>query len=467
METPPINVQKFIDENRFSPYQWLVLFLCFLVVFVDGLDTAAMGFIAPSLVTEWSVSKATLAPVMSAALFGLAVGALAAGPLADKHGRKTVIVASVLVFGVASVSSAGAWSLWSLTAFRFITGLGLGAAMPNTVTLMTEYVPRRKRALLSTLMFSGFALGAASAGFVASSVIPMFGWRSLLGLGGALPLALAVVLVLTLPESVRFLAWKGVSNREIANILVRIAPLPAGEALTFYLPEEAGRHSRSSIRALFSDGNAAGTFFLWVTFFMGLVVVYLLTSWLPTLMTEAGVPMSQAAVVTGMFMFGSTFGTILMGWLIDRFSSHVVMSISYGCAAASIILIGLNPGDVSLLRVLVFAAGFAMGATTTMPIVAAQFYQTHCRATGVSWMLGIGRFGGILGASMGGVLMTRGLNFRTIFLGLAIPAILAACAIGLMGVNYYFRKRNETLLGVFNKRGDNVREALGRESKLP
>jgi AAHS family 4-hydroxybenzoate transporter-like MFS transporter len=467
MKPPSIDVQQFLDENRFSPYQWLVLLLCFLVVSVDGLDTAAMGFIAPSLVTEWSVSTAALAPVMSAALFGLAVGALTAGPLADKHGRKTVIVASVLVFGVASVSSAGAWSLWSLTAFRFITGLGLGAAMPNTVTLMTEYVPRRKRALLSALMFCGFALGSASAGFVASSVIPMFGWRSLLGLGGILPMALAVVLVLTLPESVRFLAWRGVSNRQIANILGRIAPLPAGETLTFYLPEEAGTHSRSSIRSLFSDGNTAGTLFLWVTFFMGLVVVYLLTSWLPTLMKEAGVSTSQAAVVTGMFMFGSMFGTVLIGWLIDRFSTHVVMSISFGCAAASVIAMGLNPGDVSLLRVLVFAAGFAMGAQTTMPIVAAQFYQTHCRATGVSWMLGIGRFGGILGASMGGVLMTLGLNFRTIFLGLAIPTILAACAIGLMGVYYYFRKRNETLFAVFDNRGDKVPEALRRESKSP
>ncbi|KAA1004054.1 MFS transporter [Paraburkholderia panacisoli] len=466
MNPPPIDVQQFLDENRFSPYQWLILFLCFLVVAVDGLDTAAMGFIAPSLVTEWDVSKAALAPVMSAALFGLAIGALTAGPLADKHGRKVVIVASVLVFGVASALSAGAWSLWSLTAFRFITGLGLGAAMPNTVTLMTEYAPRRKRALLSTLMFCGFALGSASTGFVASSVIPMFGWRSLLGLGGLLPVTLAAVLMLTLPESVRFLTWRAASSAEIARILRKIAPLPAEETLTFHLSGEAGGHSRSSIRSLFSEGNAAGTWFLWITFFMGLIVVYLLTSWLPTLMKESGVPMPQAAVVTGMFMFGSMFGTILMGWLIDRFSTYVVVSISYGCAAVSIISIGLNPGDVSLLRVLVFTTGFAMGATTTMPIVAAQFYQIHCRATGVSWMLGMGRFGGILGASMGGILMTLGLSFRAIFLGLAIPAILAACAMGLMGVYYYFRKGNEPLSEVFEG-GDKVRKALGLQSKVP
>ena len=445
MKPRHIDVQRFLDESRFSPYQWLILFLCFLVVAVDGLDTAVMGFIAPALVTEWGISKAALAPVMSAALFGLAIGALTAGPMADKHGRKTVIVVSTLVFGIASACSATAWSLWSLTGFRFITGLGLGAAMPNTVTLMTEYAPQRKRALLSTLMFCGFALGSASAGFVASSVIPMFGWRSLLGLGGMLPVALAAVLVLALPESVRFLAWKGNSSMKIASILGRIAPLPAGEVLTFDLAEEAGKHSSSSVRSLFTEGNAPGTLFLWVTYFMGLIVVYLLTGWLPTLMKEAGVPMSQDAVITGMFMLGSTFGTVSMGWLIDRINSHAVMGFFYGCAAAAVISIALNPGDVALLRILVFAAGFAMGAQTTMPIVAAQFYQTHCRATGVSWMLGIGRFGGILGASMGGVLMTLGWDFRTIFLGLAIPVILAACAISLKGI-YYFSKHRQDLV---------------------
>lgn len=441
-----IDVQQFLDGHRFSAFQWAILVLCFLVVAVDGLDTAAMGFIAPSLVAEWSVSKAALAPVMSAALFGLAIGALTAGPLADKYGRKKVIVASALIFGLASLLSAAAWSLWSLTFLRFLTGVGLGAAMPNTVTLMSEYAPKSRRALLSTLMFCGFSLGSASSGFVASHIIPALGWRSLLLLGGVLPLILVVLLVIVLPESVRFLVCKGAPAARVAKILRRISSDTDFTNVKFTVPEVVGAEAESSIKALFRHNNAFGTAFLWITYFMGLVVVYMLTGWLPTLMKEAGIPLAEAAVVTGMFMFGSTFGTILMGWLMDRMNNHVVMGVSYAAAAVCVVAIGMHPGDVGLLRVLVFAAGFAMGAQVSMVILAAQFYQTQCRATGVSWMLGIGRFGGILGASMGGILMTMGWDFRTIFFGLAIPATLAAIAVSAKGV-YYARRPNALPVG--------------------
>ena len=439
MNPRTIDVQQFLDDHRFSAFQWAILVLCFFVVAVDGLDTAAMGFIAPSLVSEWGVTKAALAPVMSAALFGLAIGALTAGPLADRYGRKKVIVASALIFGLTSLSSAASWSLWSLTGFRFLTGLGLGAAMPNTVTLMSEYAPRGRRALLSTLMFCGFTLGSASSGFVASHSIPAYGWRSLLVVGGVLPVILVVFLAIILPESVRFLVCKGAPADRVAKILRRICAKTDFTNIAFTVPEVVGAQSESSIKALFRHNNTTGTLLLWITYFMGLVVVYLLTGWLPTLMKEAGVPMAQAAVVTGMFMFGSTFGTVLMGWLMDRINNHLVMGVSYAAAAICVVAIGIHPGEVALLRVLVFAAGFAMGAQTSMVILAAQFYQTQYRATGVSWMLGIGRFGGILGASMGGVLMTLGWDFRTIFFGLAVPAVLAAVAVGLKGIYYAHR----------------------------
>jgi AAHS family 4-hydroxybenzoate transporter-like MFS transporter len=448
MNSTVIDVQKFLDEQRFSAFQWTILLFCFLVVAADGLDTAAMGYIAPAIAVEWVVTKAALAPVMSAALFGLAIGALTAGPLADKYGRKKVIVASVLIFGMASLCSALSWSLWSLTGFRFLTGLGLGAAMPNTVTLMSEYAPRRKRALLSTVMFCGFSFGSAASGFVASHIIPEFGWRSLLVVGGILPVILVFFLLVMLPESVHLLVCNGARGERIAKILRRISAKSDFTNATFTVPGSAGNQNPglSSIKSLFLHDNATGTLLLWMTYFMGLVVVYLLTGWLPTIMKEAGVPMAQAAVVTGMFMFGSAFGAILMGWLMDRMSSHLVMSVAYACAACCIIAIGLYPGDVAMLRVFVFAAGFAMGAQISMPVLSAQFYQTQCRATGVSWMLGIGRFGGILGASMGGVIMTLGWDFQTIFLGLAIPAGLAATAVGLKGL--YYRNRRAALPAV-------------------
>ena len=437
-----IDVEQFLDNNRFSAFQWTILVLCFLVVFIDGLDTAAMGYIAPSLINEWQVSKAALAPVMSAALVGLAFGALTAGPLADRFGRKKVIVISTFLFGLMTLASAAAWSLESLTFFRFVTGLGLGAALPNTVTLMSEYVPHRRRSLLSTLMFCGLSIGSASAGFVASAVVPLYGWRSLLIIGGVMPLICAVFLIFILPESVRFLVCRNAPAHKIANILRRISPTTDFAHAQFVLPESVSPQIKSSspVLALFMNNNGLGTVMLWLTYFMGLIIVYMVTGWLPTMMIEAGVSVTQAAIVTGLFLTGSTAGNIVMGWLMDRISGYVVISLAYAASALCMIAIALHPlNDVSMQQMLVFLAGFAMGSQVQTVILATQFYHTQCRATGVSWVLGIGRFGGVVGASMGGILLSRGWQPQEIFLALAIPAGVAALAICLKGFYYAVR----------------------------
>jgi AAHS family 4-hydroxybenzoate transporter-like MFS transporter len=201
--TSSLNVQSFLNEHPFSPYQWLIFALCFLIVLLDGFDTAAIGFVAPSLIKEWGIARPALAPVLSAALFGLAAGAFAAGPLSDRFGRKRVLVTSVALFGVACTASYFAADLGQLTVLRFITGLGLGAAMPNAVTLMIEYCPDQRRATLTNTMFCGFPLGAALGGFLAAWMIPQWGWRSVFLLGGVAPLVLTVLMLVILPESVR------------------------------------------------------------------------------------------------------------------------------------------------------------------------------------------------------------------------------------------------------------------------
>jgi AAHS family 4-hydroxybenzoate transporter-like MFS transporter len=442
MQDTVIDVQAFINRQRFSGYQWRILLLCFFIVAIDGFDTAALGFIAPVLAQQWHIGKAALGPVLSAALVGLAVGALVAGPLADRYGRKKVIVTSVVLFGLGSLASAGAWSLGSMTLFRFLTGLGLGAAMPNATTLLAEYSPDRRRSLLVTTMFCGFTLGSASAGFVAAKLIPAYGWPSVLALGGALPLLLSMLLIAVLPESVRFLVLKGAPPQRVAAMLERIAPLPhsgqpATGSLAFSVPEQTLSQSGSSLRAIFAAPLGLGTVMLWLGYFMGLLVIYLVTSWLPTLIKDAGLPLEKAALVAAMFMFGGTAGAILMGWLMDRFRPHHVLTAFYLCGALFIFLIGRSAGDLGQLAVVVFGAGFCInGAQVSMSALAAGFYPTLCRATGVSWMLGIGRFGGILGALIGGVLLGAGWGFATIFAVLALPAALAAGAIAVKGAHY-------------------------------
>ena len=221
--TQSVDVQSFLNDQRFSRFQWVIFGLCFLIVLADGFDTAAIGFIAPSLIKEWGVTKPALAPVLSAALFGLAAGALSAGPLADWLGRKKLLVSAVFVFGLACLASSFSRSLDQLTTLRFLTGLGLGAAMPNAVTLMSEYCPDRLRATLTNAMFCGFPLGAAFGGFLAAWMIPQFGWRSVLMLGGVAPLALAVAMLLLLPESVRFMVARAQPVERVRAVLSRIS----------------------------------------------------------------------------------------------------------------------------------------------------------------------------------------------------------------------------------------------------
>jgi len=187
-QNQPLDVQRFIDESKFSVFQWIVFAISFFVILIDGFDTAAIGYIAPSLINEWHITKPDLAPVLSAALAGLAVGAILIGPIADRLGRKYLLCGMVFLFGLSSLVSASSANLAELVMWRFVTGLGLGAAMPLAVTLANEFAPTRRRALLTSAMFTGFPLGAAWGGFVSAWMIPQWGWRSVLELGGILPM---------------------------------------------------------------------------------------------------------------------------------------------------------------------------------------------------------------------------------------------------------------------------------------
>lgn len=218
------DIQTFLNAERFSPFQWLVFAMCFLIVLLDGFDTAAIGFVAPSLLREWGVPKAALAPVLSAALFGLAFGAFAAGPLADRKGRRLVLLVAVGVFGLGTLASAFARDLTELSLLRFVTGLGLGAAMPNAVTLISEYCPEPRRATLTNLMFCGFPLGAAFGGFLAAWMIPNWGWGSVFVVGGIAPLLLVLLMLVRLPESVRYMVSRAYPAARIRAVLRRISP---------------------------------------------------------------------------------------------------------------------------------------------------------------------------------------------------------------------------------------------------
>src|SRR3954467_14658145 len=353
-----LDVQTFLNERPFSGYQWTIFALCFGIVLLDGFDTAAIGYIAPSLITEWSVERPALAPVLSAALFGLAFGALSAGPLADRVGRKAVLVGSVLVFGVACLASAFSGGLNQLVIWRFVTGLGLGAAMPNAVTLMSEYCPDARRATLTNAMFYGFPLGAAFGGFLAAWMIPQWGWRSVLVLGGIAPLVLALLLVLLLPESVRYMVAMNHSVERIRAVLRRISA-SATNATSFVMSEKASMaqpEGKSGIGVVLSRSYAVGSVMLWLTYFMGLVIFYALVNWMPILFRDAGLDARTAALIAALFPLGGV-GAILFGWLMDRMNPNLVIAAGFALTALSVWAIGWSAGEVGMLVATVFLGG--------------------------------------------------------------------------------------------------------------
>jgi len=371
--------------------------------------------------------------VLSAALIGSVVGALVAGPLADKIGRKRVLVASVVTFGALSLASVQADSIEALTLFRLGCGIGLGAAMPNATTMISEYVPAKHRGLLVNVMFCGFTIGASAGGFAAALLIPAFGWRVVFFAGGVVPLLLAVVLLACLPESVRFMVAKSWPAASINKVLSRISGTPM-EASRFKLHEETGVEKHIPVLLIMSKRYRTGTLLLWLTYFMGLLVYFLLTSWLPTLLKDSGMTLKQASLITALFPLGGGIGSIVCGYAMDRVSAHRVVAATYLLTGGLLWGIGQLTGEVLFIGLLIFVAGTCLnGAQVSVPVIAADFYPTHGRASGIAWMLGTGSIGGIVGSMAGANLLQAGLGLGAIVSMLAIPSFIAAFALLVKG----------------------------------
>jgi AAHS family 4-hydroxybenzoate transporter-like MFS transporter len=427
-----IHVPSFIDRQPVSRFQIMIVALCFLIVAIDGFDTAAIGFIAPAIGAQWKLTPVHLAPLFGAGLVGLMIGALGIGPFADRYGRKAVLLASVFFFGLMSLLSAWSSSLEMLIALRFLTGVGLGGAMPNAITLTAEYCPERRRSLMVMTMFCGFTIGSALGGLAAAGLVEAYGWHSVLVLGGVLPLLLLPVLALLLPESARYLVVAGKRTQDVLRTLRRIAPgqVPANAQLAMPPAPRAG----SPVGHLFAPGLLRGTLLMWLAFFCSMLVIYLLSSWLPTVLKSTGATLKTAALVTMLFQVGGTIGTLTLGWLMDRLNPHRVLMVAYVIAGVCIAMIGTFGEQHLVVGALVFLAGFGVsGGQVGANALSAAFYPTDCRATGVSWANGIGRMGSVLGSMGGGVMLSMGLGLPTLFVVVGVPAVLAGLVLMVLG----------------------------------
>ncbi len=438
--TQQIDLREFIDENRVSPMQKLVIFLCLMIVVVDGIDISIMGFVAPVIKQEWGISTTDLAPVMSAALVGLALGAVVSGPLADKFGRKKLLIINLLGFGLFTLLAALSSGVTELMMYRFIAGLFMGGVMPQAVTLVTDYSPMRLNGRMVTIILSGFTIGAAIGGFLAAWIIPHYNWHAMMIIGGVLPIILAVVAIFTLPESIGYKVLKQHPKPEIDAIINKMAPDFDTRNKVFVLPK-AKTSTTNPVKTVLSPFYVLGSFLLWWSYASGLFVVYLLGSWLPMMSHEFGFSISEASLITAIYQLGGPIGCIACGYLMDKINPHIGLVIGYVVAITFMVFVGEVGHNFVMYSVMCFFIGMWMnGANAGLNSVSSAFYPVFARATGKSWMHGIGRLGAVGSAFAGAYFLSLGWPASKIFLILCLPAFGIILALLIMKFFYSPKK---------------------------
>lgn len=418
-----------LDARPVSPYQWRLLLLLILLLVTDGYDAQVLGYVIPALAQDWGLEKAAFGPVFSANLLGLTVGSLAVTPLADRFGVRRVLLCCVLLYASLTVLMVFASSLDSLMLARFLCGIGMGGAMPSAMALMADYAPPRLRTLMVTLAACGFSLGGAAGGFVAAGFIDHHGWQAVFLTGGVAPLLLFPFLMLFLPESLPRLLRDAPPYARLQRVTARL--LPGWQIPVARIASDEPADSKLTVVALFRDGFARPTLLLWSTFFVSLILLYFMISWLPSLLQESGLALNQANLVTSLFLFAGTFGAVCLAWCADRMANkaYLLAAVLLGAALFSV-LVGLNHDDPRWLVPSVFAAGFCIiGGQLTLNAFVSNFYPAQVRATGTGWALGVGRFGSILGPLLGSLLLTLHMPVEQIFFFCAVPAVLGALLI--------------------------------------
>ena len=426
-----LDIEQVIDSARLGPLHWRVLFLCALVTLLDGYDIQAMASATPTLAADWHVPPSDLRWIITAALVGIAGAALIVSPLGDYFGRRSVLLGSFALVGIATLLAARSHDATELFTWRLLTGIGLGASLPNALALTAEYAPSRSRTMLVALMACGISLGAAASAYIAPPVIELGGWRAVFGVGGALAV-LAWFPLLALPESLRFLVARGRDSNRIGRLLEKLDPDHRHTDDHLYSMEKRPE-GKLSVSELLTPQLAPATLLLWLVFFLNLGLLYLLSSWLPTLLKESGLPLATALRESGMFQLGGVLGGFLLAWLMQRWGPYIVLCISYLLTAVALAVLGAGVPGAALTSLLIAIMGNGVvGGQVALNVLSATLYPTTARATGVGWALGMGRFGGIIAPLAAGQLMAAGIPTGQLFWLAIVPALICAGGVALL-----------------------------------
>jgi MFS transporter, AAHS family, 4-hydroxybenzoate transporter len=426
-----------LENQRLGPLQIRVAALCTLVQICDGYDINSIGVAVPQLTHAWNLPGPAFTTAFVWSSIGILVGALSSGPIGDRVGRKPLLLASIAIFGLASLLTAFAGSLTMLAVLRFFTGLGIGGAMPGTVALTGDYTPQRWRATVIMATFTGAPIGGFVCGQVAGLLLPSFGWPGIFIVGGIVPLLILVALALWLPESPRFLAAKGSLSPREAALLQRLDIRPGQSAATLDLA------NGNPITMLFGRGYALQTVLLWIIFFCSLMNLFLFAYWLPQVLHLTGLTPAEAARASSYRDLGAIFAVLYLGLLIDKHGPERALALHYAAGIVFIGAIALFAMPYALLAAVIFFSGMTIiGSQTGANATAGALYPARMRTSGIGWALGIGRLGGIAAPALGGYLLSIGLPPREIFLSACGFALIAAIATALL----VFRGERATVL---------------------
>lgn len=432
-----VNVNQMLDEAKFNRFHGLLLFWCAFIIIFDGFDLVVYGSVVPVLMKEWALTPMQVGTLGSYALFGMMFGALIFGPLADKMGRKNVILICVTLFSLFTALIGLAKGPTEFGIYRFLAGLGLGGVMPNVVALMTEYSPKSMKNTLVAIMFSGYSVGGVLSAGLGIVMIPVLGWESIFYVG-ALPFLALPLMYKYLPDSIGFLLARN-QKEEVGKILSRINPsytMKKDDQYEIALPTKSG----VPIAQLFKGGRALSTVMLWITFFMCLLMVYGLNTWLPKLMAQAGYELGSSLMFLLVLNFGAIFGAIFGGWASDRWNGKKVLMLFFIVAAVSLTLLGFKTNTFVLYCLVAIAGATTIGTQIIAYSFVSQYYPLQMRSTGIGWASGIGRFGAVAGPILGGFLLTMNWPLQQNFLAFAIPGVIAALAVGFVQVGNHSKQ---------------------------
>ena len=432
MSSKSVSVKEVLDSSPFSGYQIFICFLCFCLTFFDGFDLSLVGLSLPKIAEFLHSSPPALGFAMAAGNIGALVGAFLLGTLADKFGRKKMLLASAFVFGIFTISIALVDSVGQLAALRFLAGVGLGGAVPNALAFGSEYAPSNKRATLATTMYAGVAVGGVVAGLSASYLLPKYGWQSMFILGGIVACFIGFIAMIFLPETIEFLVQKEKNPTRVRKIVSRISTAYSSADISFVSSEK--KLPGAPVKNLFKEGRALSTVLLWLAFILSYYLLWLILSWAPTLLKKSGATPQQFTLAFACINRGSVIATVTVGILIDKFSPFNTIKIGFFLAFLSVMFFGFvasNPFIIVAVMSVVMGF-FVIGSNSGLMGLTTISYPSEMRGTGLGWATGIGRIGSLLAPIAGGFMLSRSWSVNRICTSNAILALVVVVIIFIL-----------------------------------